>query len=78
MKNNLAVLCLVAQLYLTLCHPMTVAPQAPLSMRILQGRTLEWVTTSFSRDLPNPGIEPRSPALQTNSLPSKPPGKPKN
>ena len=27
-------------------------------------------------DLPNPGIEPRSPALQTDSLPSEPPGKP--
>ena len=30
------------------------------------------------RDLLNPGIEPRSPALQENSLPSEPPGKPKN
>ena len=29
-------------------------------------------------DLPNPGIEPRSPALQVDSLPSDPPGKPKN
>ena len=28
------------------------------------------------RDLPNPGIEPRSPALQADSLPAKPPGKP--
>ena len=28
-------------------------------------------------DLPNPGIEPRSPALQVDSLPSEPPGKPK-
>jgi len=27
-------------------------------------------------DLPDPGIEPRSPALQINTLPSKPPGKP--
>ena len=26
-------------------------------------------------DLPNPGIEPRSPALQADSLPSEPPGK---
>ena len=26
--------------------------------------------------LPNPGIEPRSPALQAGSLPSEPPGKP--
>ena len=29
-------------------------------------------------DLPNPGIEPRSPALQTDSLPAGPQGKPKN
>ena len=28
-------------------------------------------------DLPNPGIEPRSPALQENSLPAEPPGKPR-
>ena len=29
-------------------------------------------------DLPNPGIKPRSPALQEASLPAEPPGKPKN
>ena len=29
-------------------------------------------------DLPSPGIEPRSPALQVDSLPAEPPGKPKN
>ena len=29
-------------------------------------------------DLPNPGIEPRSPALKVDSLPAEPPGKPKN
>ena len=29
-------------------------------------------------DLPNPGIEPRSPTLQADSLPSEPPGKPKD
>ena len=29
-------------------------------------------------DLPKPGIEPRSPALQADSLPAEPPGKPKN
>ena len=29
-------------------------------------------------DLPNPGIEPRSPALQADSLPAEPRGKPKN
>ena len=31
-----------------------------------------------SGDLPNPGIEPGSPALQGDSLPAEPPGKPKN
>ena len=30
------------------------------------------------RDLPNAGIKPRSPTLQADSLPSEPPGKPKN
>ena len=29
-------------------------------------------------DLPEPGIKPRSPVLQTDSLPSEPPGKPHN
>ena len=33
---------------------------------------------SLPGDLPNPGIEPRSPILQADSLPSEPPGKPKN
>ena len=46
---------------------------------ILQARILEWVAFPFSQgDLPNPGIKPRSPALQENSLPSEPQGKPKN
>ena len=39
---------------------------------------LEWVAFPFSRDLPNPGIEPRSLPLQTDSLRAELPGKPKN
>ena len=39
---------------------------------ILQARILEWVAISFSRDLPDPGIEPGSPALQADALPSEP------
>jgi len=39
---------------------------------------VEWVAILFSRGLPNPGIELRSPALQMGFLPSEPPGKPKN
>ena len=43
---------------------------------ILQARILEWVAILLSRDLPDPGIELGSPALQADSLLSKPPGKP--
>ena len=46
--------------------------------RILQARILKWVPFPSPGDLPNPGIEPRSPALQVDSLPAEPPGKPKN
>ena len=38
---------------------------------ILQSRTLEWVAIPLPGDLPNPGIEPRSLALQVDSLPSE-------
>ena len=44
----------------TLC---TVACQAPVH-GILQVRLLEWVAIPFSGDLPDPGVEPRSPALK--------------
>ena len=39
-------------------------------------RTLEWVAFPFSRDLPDPGIKPGSPALQAGSLPAELPGNP--
>ena len=42
---------------------------------ILQAIILEWVAIPFSRDLPNPEIRPRCPALQAYSLHSGPPGK---
>ena len=45
---------------------------------ILQARILEWVAFPFSRDLPKTGIKPRSVALQVDSLPAEPQGKPKN
>ena len=46
---------------------------------ILQARILEWVEPFLSpENLPNPGIKPRSPTLQADSLPAKPLGKPKN
>ena len=40
----------------------------------LQARILERAAVSFSRDLPDLGIEPGPPALQVDSLPSEPTG----
>ena len=51
---------------------MTVAYQAPLSMEF--SRQEYWGGLHFC-DLPDPGIEPTSPALQADSLLSEPPGK---
>ena len=53
----------VAQLCPTLCDPMTIAYQAPLSMGF--SRQEHWSRVPFPSpgDLPDPGIEPGSPAL---------------
>ena len=58
--------------------PWTAAHQAPPSMGF--SRQEYWSGLPFPPpgDLPNPGTEPRSPALQADSLPSEPPGKPKS
>ena len=53
----------------------TVAPQAPLSMGFSRQEYWSGLPCPPSGDLPNPGIEPRSPTLQADSLPSEPPGK---
>ena len=53
----------VAQSYPTLCDPMDYTVHG-----ILQARILEWAAIPFSRGLPNPWIEPRSPTLHEDSL----------
>ena len=63
---------LVTKLCLTLATPWTIARQAPLSMGF--PRQAYWSGLLFPSpgDLPNPGIEPASPAspaLQADSLP---------
>ena len=57
--------------------PWTVAHQAPLSMEFSRHKYWSGLPFPSSGDLPNPGLEPGSPALQADSLPSEPPGKPK-
>ena len=43
------------QLCPTLCDPVDSSPPGSTVHAILQARTLEWVVTPFSRDLPDPG-----------------------
>ena len=66
----------VAQSCPTPSDPRTAAHQAPLSMGL--SRQQYWTELPFPSpgDLPEPGIEPRSPALQVDSLLSEPRGKP--
>ena len=51
-----------------------VACQAPLSMEF--SRQEQWSEFPSPGDLPDPGIEPESPALQADSSSSEPAGKP--
>ena len=75
--------CLVAQSYLTLCvltdcrlPGFSVHGDSPGKNTGVPCNTC--LPCPPLRDLPNPGIEPRSPAWRTNSLLTEPPGKPKN
>ena len=55
--------------------PWTVAYQAPWSMEFSRQEYWSGLPLSSPGDLPNPGIEPGSPALQADALLSEPPGK---
>ena len=60
------------QLCPTLCDIMACSPPGSSVHGILQARILEWVAMPPPADLPDPGIEPVSPAtpaLQVDSLP---------
>ena len=59
----------IAQSLLTLCDPLD-CPWNSLGQNTGVG-------SLFQGGLPNPGIEPRSPTLQADSLPAEPQGKPK-
>ena len=67
---------LVAQSCPALCDPMDCSPPGSSVHGISQARILEWAAMPSSGDLPNLGIKPGSPALQADSVPPEPPGKP--
>ena len=74
---SMIVLCFVAQSCLTLCSPMDCSPPGS-SVHGGFSRQEYWsgLPCPPPRGLPNPGNKPRSSALQAESLPSEPPGKP--
>ena len=71
-KKHVYVCVLVAQSCLTLCNPMDGSLPGSSVHGILQERILP---PTFPKDLPHPEIEPRSPTLQADSLPTELQGK---
>ena len=69
-------LCSVIQSCLTLCDPMNCSPPSSFVHGDSSGKNTGVVPGPPPGDLPNPGIKPRSPALQTDSLASEPIRKP--
>ena len=55
--------------------PWTIAHQAPLSMGFARQEYWSGLPFPSPGDRPNPGIDPRSPALRADALTSEPPGK---
>ena len=68
--------CMLSYFSPTLCDAMDCIPQASLSIRISRQEYWSWLPCPSPGDISDSGIEPRSPAFQPDSLPSKPPGKP--
>ena len=66
----------LAQLCLAVCHPVDCSWPGSSVHGIVQAGMLECIAIPSPGDLPDPGIEPRPPTVEANSLPSQPPGKP--
>ena len=71
-------LCLVDQSCPTVCDPMDCSSPGFSVHGHSPGKNTGVGCHALLQGLPTPGIEPRSPTLQADSLPSEPPGKPKN
>ena len=72
---------LVTQSCQTLCNPVDCSPSGSSVHGVLQARILEWVAMPSSRGSTQPRDQIHvswSPALQVDSLPLAPPGKPQD
>ena len=77
MRENAAAAAKSLQSCPTLCKPMDYSPPVS-SVGFSRQEYWSGLPCPPPGNLPNPGDEPRSSALQADSLPTKPPGKPKN
>ena len=66
---------LLSHVHGTLCDPTDCSLPGFSVHGIFQATVLQWVAVSFPEDLPSPGIKPRSPTLQADTLISEPVGK---
>ena len=60
---NIVACCLVTKSCLIFLQSQDCSPPGSSVHGISQARILEWVVISFSRDLPDPGIEPMFPCV---------------
>ena len=67
--------CVLIRVSPVLCDPTDVARQAPLSMGFSRPEYWSGLPCPSPGDLPDPGIEPRFPTLQADSVLFEPPGK---
>jgi len=75
--SSCTTLCLTSLSHVLLfTTPWTVAHQAPVSMGFSRQEYWGGWPCPPLRDVPNPRMRPRAPALQADSLPAEPPGKP--
>ena len=65
---GIAGICVFSRVQLSVT-PWTVAHQAPLPMELSRQEYWSGLPFSIPGDLPDPGIKPESPALQSDSLP---------
>ena len=71
------VLCLISQSCPTLCDPMDCSPPGSSPRGFTRQEYWRGLPCPPPGDLPNAGIKPRSLALPADSLPSEPPGNPR-
>ena len=76
--NEVLCCCVISKSCLTLATPLTIAHQVPLPMGFPRQEYWSGLPFPSPGDIPDPEIEPKSPALACKFFTTEPPGKPIN